>query len=123
MLKLNSATYRPSQIRVGLRTILLGVLCFMSQGVQAEARYRVCEQQLVDFVVQELGETPVNIDFRWAYESFPKSAEDFSYALVYTQQCAGHHEFTILAHFETCVVLSHYGETSSLIHYDGSRGC
>ena len=95
--------------------------------VQAEPRFGVCRQELVDYVEQRLGQTITHIEIQsYAEHTPPQSIFDAGSALVYVKECTGFQGFEIRATEDTCEFIPHYGSASSrsYIFYEGGfEGC
>jgi len=108
--------------------ILAGVLAAAgaSGPAQAEPRYGVCRQQMVDYVTNVLGQTPTYIEVQSYAERMPAlHMFDAGSALVYVEECSGFHAFEVRGTEAFCEHLPHYGSSSGLrIRYEGAyEGC
>lgn len=102
------------------------VLAGVAACAQSEPRYGVCRQQITDFVQQQLGQTPVRIEFQsYAERTPPRSPFDPGSALVYVKECSGFHAFEVRGTMDLCEHIPHYGTSSgSYVRYEGAfEGC
>jgi hypothetical protein len=105
---------------------LSGAVLFSPVVAQAEPRFGVCRQQIVDYVEKRLGLTVQRIDVQSYSERTPAiSLFDPGSALVYVKECEGFHAFEIRGTEDLCEHIPHYGTSSgSYIRYEGAyEGC
>ncbi len=98
--------------------------CAMTAGSQP--RYGVCRQEMIDFVEQQLRQTPTRIEIQaYSERTPPMTLFDTGSALVYVKECSGFHAFEIRGTESICEHIPHYGKTSgSYVYYEGAfEGC
>lgn len=111
-------------VSVGLAASILSAACALGPA-QADPRFGVCREQVTDYVKRELGQTPTRVEIQSYAERMPAIGMfDAGNALVYVKECDGFHSFEVRGTWSYCENLPHYGNTGSVIRYEGAfEGC